>query len=82
MVLSSNLERNNKKKQSVRVIRCFVCNKIKHIAKNCFKGFRAQKGVKKCYSCKPGHLSANCRFKKNKDKKKKLSMMRRIEIRW
>lgn len=42
--LSSKVSINKKKQNENRVIKCFACNKMGHIAKNCFKVKRHEQG--------------------------------------
>lgn len=70
--LSSKVESSKKKYTGSRAIKCFACNKMRHIAKNCLKTreHEQKKEQRTCYLCKkPGHLIADCRFNKNKDNK-------------
>lgn len=70
--LSNKVKSNKKKHTESRAIKCFACNKMGHIAKNCHKAkeHEQKKEQRTCYLCKkPGHLIADCRFNKNKKNK-------------
>jgi len=71
--LSSKASISKRKQNENRAIKCFACNKLGHLAKNCFKIKRGEQGKeqKACYWCKkPGHLMADCRLRKDKEDKK------------
>lgn len=62
MALSSSS--NNTKEHSN--VRCFRCNKVGHVKKNCSQLKSKEKRV--CHFCtKRGHLMKDCWFKKNKE---------------
>ncbi|KAG5895417.1 hypothetical protein JTB14_029428 [Gonioctena quinquepunctata] len=52
-------------------IKCFVCQKLGHYGKNCYKRKESPKtGINKCTNCKElGHLVADCWFLKNEKNK-------------
>lgn len=82
--LSSKVESSKKKYIGSRAIKCFACNKMGHIAKNCLKTkeHEQKKEQRTCYLCKkPGHLIAVLtrikkikKIKRNRSRKKQKEM--------
>jgi len=60
--------KHKRDEKASKQIKCFVCQKSRHIAKYCFKNEDSKTNVKKCQVCKKaGHTSENCWFRKNKE---------------
>lgn len=63
--------KHKRDERDLKKIKCFICQKPGHIAKNCFKNEESKPNVKKCQVCKKArHTSTNCWFRKNKESEK------------
>lgn len=71
---STNSRRNskhNKDDEDFKKIKCYICQKLGHIAKQCKKNEDSRTNIKKCIYCKKAdYASENCWFRKSKEKEK------------